>query len=106
MEWWLDEGGDEYEFGRFQAVVVLITFSSTFVLETDLTLPDQLISFIRLLLLPKEEWDKTRDKGKLPKPKIDRDLIAVALEVLKERQRDYTTTLEVEPTLLGDDSTG
>ena len=59
---------------------MLIMSSSTFVLETDLTLPDQLISFIRLLLFPKEEWDKTRDKGKLPKPKIDGDLIAVALE--------------------------
>lgn len=69
--------------------------NSAFVLETDLQLPQSLVSFTRLLLLPDGEWTKTRDKGKIPKPKIDSQALSVILKVLRKRLDEYPTTMEV-----------
>ncbi|KAG0701264.1 hypothetical protein DFH29DRAFT_927594 [Suillus ampliporus] len=57
IDWWLDEGGDD----------VLI-------LDADPILPAALMSLIRLLLLSQEEWEKTREKGRPPKAKFDRQV--------------------------------
>ncbi len=66
-----------------------------FVFRTDCELPEEFVSFVRLLLLPTDEWAKTAKKSKLPKPKVDRDLLAVAIDVLEQRLKGYPTTLEV-----------
>ena len=58
-------------------------------------MPDELVSFERLLLLPKAEWEETAKKSKLPKPKIDKDVLDAAINVLESRLKEYPTTLEV-----------
>ena len=69
-----------------------------FVLRTDCELPEEFISFARLLLLPKDEWEKTAKKSKLPKPKLDKDVLTIAVDVLQKRLEDYPTTMEVRHT--------
>ena len=68
---------------------------SVFVLRTDCELPEEFVSFERLLLLSKDEWEKTAKKSKLPKPKIDKDVLTIAIDVLEKRLKEYPTTLEV-----------
>jgi N-lysine methyltransferase SETD6 len=66
------------------------------VIETDLALPDGLVSFVRLLLLDAAEWSKTRDKGKVPKPKpVDGPVLRILAVVLEKRLSEYSTSLEV-----------
>ena len=67
---------------------------SVFVLESDLELP-QLISLVRLLLLPLDEWAKARDKGKPPKPKVDLEALNIIYDVFDLRLKGYPTTVEV-----------
>ncbi|KAI0358637.1 SET domain-containing protein [Trametes cingulata] len=83
VDWWLEEADDD-----------------VFVLQTDCELPQELVSFTRLLLLPKDEWVKTAKKSKLPKPKIDKDVLTIAVEVLEKRLKEYPTTLEEDEKLL------
>ena len=68
---------------------------SVFILETEHKIPDELISFLRLLLLPGSEWEKTRQKSKIPKPKADNEILKVALDVLTQRLSLYPNTAEV-----------
>ena len=68
---------------------------SVFVLRTDCELPEELVSLERLLLLSKEEWAKTAKKSKLPKPKVDVDVLTVAIDVLEARLKEYPTSLDV-----------
>ena len=68
---------------------------SVFVLRTDCELPEELISFARLLLLSEDEWAKTAKKSKLPKPKIDPDVLTIAIDVLDARLKEYPTSIEV-----------
>ncbi|KAI0759853.1 SET domain-containing protein [Trametes elegans] len=83
VDWWLEEADDD-----------------VFVLQTDCQLPEELISFARLLLLSKEEWEKTAKKSKLPKPKVDKDVLTIAADVLERRLKEYPTTLEEDEKLL------
>lgn len=86
IDWWLEGGGDD-----------------VFVLESDLELPLELISLVRLLLLPLDEWRKTRDKGKPPKPKADLETLNIIHDVLDRRLKGYpTTTREDEDRLCGE----
>lgn len=71
------------------------TLHSAFVLETDLQLPESLIALARVLLSLDGEWEKARDKGKMPKPKIDDQVLSVTLQVLRSRLGEYPTTIEV-----------
>ncbi|KAF5380369.1 hypothetical protein D9615_004738 [Tricholomella constricta] len=77
IEWWLEEGGDDM-----------------FVLESDLELPEPLISLIRLLLLEQGEWETARRKGKPPKPKVDAVILSIVHDVLETRLKAYPTTLQ------------
>ncbi|EJD02658.1 SET domain-containing protein [Fomitiporia mediterranea MF3/22] len=87
IDWWLEEGGDD-----------------VFVLGTDLELPDVMISFLKLLLLSKLEWEKARSKSKPPKPKLDMDsklqTFPLVLGMLERRLAKYPTTLEHDEALL------
>jgi len=60
-----------------------------------LELPPQLLTLIRLLLLSPEEFKKIRDKGKLPKNKVDLPLLDIAIRALQLRVEEYPTTVEV-----------
>jgi N-lysine methyltransferase SETD6 len=62
-------------------------------------LPPALLSFIRLLTFPTSEWTNTRNKGKLPKGKIDdARILQIITAVLQERLREYATSIEVKDT--------
>ena len=99
VDWWLEEADDECVSCSLRAdrdpPDVRATTHSVFVLRTDCELPEELISFERLLLLSEDEWAKTAKKSKLPKPKADADVFAVAIDVLEARLKEYPTTLVV-----------
>ena len=52
-------------------------------------------SFARLLLMPRDEWEKTQRKGKPPKGKPDAATLSLATKVLRARLAEYPTTLQV-----------
>ncbi|KAI1795525.1 SET domain-containing protein [Ganoderma leucocontextum] len=83
VDWWLEEADDD-----------------VFVLRTNCELPEELISLARLLLLSKEEWVKTAKKSKLPKPKVDVDVLTVAIDVLEARLKEYPTSINEDEKLL------
>ncbi|EIN11537.1 SET domain-containing protein [Punctularia strigosozonata HHB-11173 SS5] len=84
IDWWLEEGGDD-----------------VFVFTRDAELPSELVSLIRLLILPPTEWTKTRDKGKLPKGKVDDvRILHVVTGALHERLQQYPTSIEDDEALL------
>ncbi|KAI5116691.1 hypothetical protein M0805_002853 [Coniferiporia weirii] len=87
IDWWLEEGGDD-----------------TFVLEANTALPDSLVSFLKLLLCPEPDWEKARDKGKPPKPKLEAQVVPLVLALLQRRMEKYPTTLEHDEALLGSSS--
>lgn len=66
-----------------------------FVIGTDCELPAELISFARLLLMPKADWEKTKAKGKLAKPNADADVLHLAVDVLERRTKDYVGSATV-----------
>lgn len=73
---------------------------STFVVEAeDLEIPPPLISFALLLLLTPKEWEKAKEKQKLPKPKLSEEDGLVALEVinqgLRRRLDEFPSPIEV-----------
>ncbi|KAH9946963.1 SET domain-containing protein [Amylocystis lapponica] len=83
VDWWLEEADDD-----------------TFVMGADCQLPEDLVSFIRLLLLSKEDWDKASAKSKLPKAKVDAGVLSIAARVLVQRMKEYPTTIEEDEILL------
>ncbi|KAJ6498807.1 SET domain-containing protein [Mycena sanguinolenta] len=87
IDWWLEQGGDD--------VVVL---------ESDLEIPLALVSLVRLLRLTPDEWEKTVAKDKVPKPKLDNEVLDVVRVVLECRLNEYPSTLDVDLQLLGDES--
>ncbi|KZP34420.1 SET domain-containing protein [Athelia psychrophila] len=86
IEWWLEEGGDD-----------------AFILEDDLDIPEAMVSLIRLLLLNSSEWEKVREKGKPPKPKVDAEVLSLVAQVLRRRLDEYPTSLETDAVLLNQD---
>lgn len=85
VDWWLEEGGEDL-----------------FIIDTSYDVPDELISFARLLLMEVPEWDEVRSKRKLPKAKVDERVLLVAADVLQKRTAEYPTTLEEDETLLSE----
>lgn len=103
VDWWLGEADDEcvsHFMPTLGSVLTRRPRNSVFVLRTDCELPEELISLERLLLLSKEEWAKTAKKSKLPKPKVDIDVLTVAIDVLEARLKEYPTNIDVSPSFL------
>lgn len=70
-----------------------ITASSPFTIQESLS--PELIILIETLLLPKEEFERLKSKGKLPKPeKITSKGAEFLLKLIQARTARYTTTLE------------
>jgi SET domain-containing protein 6 len=57
-------------------------------------LPEEMTSFVRLLMMSAPEWEKTKRKSKLPKPKVDDAVLSVAADVVRRRLSDYPTTIK------------
>lgn len=88
IDWWLDEGGDD-----------------VFIIDADPVLPASLTSFIRLLLLTQEEWEKTREKGRFPKAKFDHQVSPLLRRIFEMRLTSYQSPdLEVDAKLLASES--
>ncbi|KAJ6594439.1 hypothetical protein B0H19DRAFT_920100 [Mycena capillaripes] len=87
IDWWLEQGGDD--------VVVL---------ESDLEIPQALVSLIRLLRLTSEEWEKTVAKDKVPKPKLDNEVLDVVCAVLERRLKEYPSSFDDDVGLLRDET--
>jgi SET domain-containing protein 6 len=73
---------------------------STFVIEAeDIEIPPPLISFARLLLLSPEDWEKAKEKQKLPKPKLGEEdgsaVLVVINQGLKRRLDQFPSAIEV-----------
>lgn len=68
---------------------------SVFVLEMDYAIPDSFISLVKLLTGAAQDWDKARDKGKPPRPKMDAQVVRIAISVLEARLAQYPTSVEV-----------
>ena len=77
----------------------MVRIDSTFVLTYPPDeIPEAVIAFAKLLI-DEETWEKARDKGKTPKPKIDQTLVGVKvievlLESIKLRRKAYGTSLQ------------
>ncbi|KEP52673.1 RuBisCO LSMT substrate-binding protein [Rhizoctonia solani 123E] len=76
VDWWLEMGGDD-----------------TFTLDMSSLLPPELLSFTQLLLLSDTEWEKTQEKEKPPKPKLD-EVKKCVRDALVKRMELYPTSLE------------
>jgi SET domain-containing protein 6 len=68
---------------------------STFSIETDLKLPDELVSAIRAFLLTPEEYAKAQKKESPPKPKLDAVSAKWARKALEHRLGEYKTSIAV-----------
>lgn len=66
-----------------------------FVLDSSNDVPEELSSFVRLLMMSAPEWEKTKRKSKLPKPKEDEVALSVTADVVRRRLAEYPTTIEV-----------
>ncbi|KIK69268.1 hypothetical protein GYMLUDRAFT_214349 [Collybiopsis luxurians FD-317 M1] len=83
IDWWLEEGGDD-----------------VFALDMDYEIPESMISLTRLLHLSTDEWEKAREKGKPPKPKLDTQALDVLVTVLRKRLGQYPTSVEEDEDVL------
>lgn len=71
---------------------------SVFVIEAnEPALPEDMISFIRLLQLTGEEWQEALRKEQIPKPKLNKQCFEVAAKALERRLAEYPTSIEVGP---------
>jgi len=84
VNWWLEEGGDD-----------------VFVVDSSNDVPEEMSSFVRLLMMSAPEWEKTKQKSKLPKPKEDKFALSVTADVVRRRLTEYPTTIEDDEALLG-----
>ncbi|KAI0256356.1 hypothetical protein BJV78DRAFT_1171281 [Lactifluus subvellereus] len=83
VDWWL-EGGED-----------------VFVVDYSNELPEEMTSFVRLLMMSAPEWEKTKRKSKLPKPKVDDAVLSVAVDVVRRRLAEYPTAIGDDEALLG-----
>jgi SET domain-containing protein 6 len=56
--------------------------------------PEEMFSFVRLMMMSATEWEKTKHKAKLPKPKKDKVALSVTADVVRRRLAEYPTTIE------------
>jgi N-lysine methyltransferase SETD6 len=64
------------------------------VVDSSNELPEEVTSFVRLLMMSTPEWEKAKSKSKLPKAKVDDTVLSVAADVVRRRLGEYPTTLE------------
>jgi len=66
-----------------------------FVVDSSNDVPEEISSFVRLLMMSAPEWEKTKRKSRLPKPKEDEVALSVTADVVRRRLTEYPTTIEV-----------
>lgn len=68
---------------------------SVFAIESNNTLPDELVSAIRTFLLTSDELAKSQKKESPPKPKLEASVAEWAKKLIEKREGEYETTIEV-----------
>ncbi|KWU45144.1 SET-domain protein [Rhodotorula sp. JG-1b] len=79
-----------------------MSIDDTFSVETDLKVPDELVSAIRAFLLTPEEYAKAQKKESPPKPKLDAESAKWARKALEHRLGEYKTSIADDEALLQD----
>lgn len=69
-------------------------FCSVFVVDSSNELPEEMTSFVRLLMMSAPEWAKAKRKSKVPRAKVDNAVLSVATDVLRRRLAGYPTSIE------------
>jgi SET domain-containing protein 6 len=69
--------------------------NSIFVIEYDFEAPPAMVSFAKLMLLSKDEWEKVQEKSKPPKPKLEGSLVDILISTTRTRLAEYPRTLQV-----------
>ena len=101
IDWWLEESGDELvPASHLPMSDSSKLIGSTFVIEAeDLGIPPPLISFALLLLMSPEDWEKAKQRQKLPKPRLSEEDGPTVLDVisqgLQQRLNQFPSTVEV-----------
>jgi SET domain-containing protein 6 len=72
----------------------LIVLCSVFVVNFSNELPEEMTSFVRLLMMSVPEWEKAKGKSKLPKPKVNDAVLTVVADVVRRRLGEYPTAIE------------
>jgi len=72
-----------------------------FVVDSSNDEPEEMFSFVRLMMMSAAEWEKTKRKAKLPKPKEDKVALSVTADVVRRRLTEYPSTIEDDEALLG-----
>ena len=78
----------------------LILLCSAFVVDFSNELPEEMTSFVRLLMMSVPEWEKAKGKSKLPKPKVNDAVLTVVADVVRRRLGEYPTTIEAGPEVI------
>ncbi|GAA5898866.1 ribosomal lysine N-methyltransferase [Sporobolomyces salmoneus] len=81
-----------------------VGIDDVFAIETNHSVPDELVSAIRAFILTSEELAKCQKKESPPKPKVDWTVADWTKRVLAKREEDYETTIETDEKLLKDSS--
>jgi thymidylate synthase ThyX len=68
---------------------------SVFDFTWELDIPPAIVQMTKILLLPQDDWEKARDKGKVPKPKMEPEIMQMLEKVLHRRSSRYRTSIEV-----------
>ncbi|KAG8890370.1 hypothetical protein FRB98_008945 [Tulasnella sp. 332] len=61
---------------------------------------DEMLSFINLLQLPVDRFEKVKNRSKLPKPNADVQSLQVFTQVVTRRMGQYPTTIEMDEDIL------
>ncbi|GAA6010244.1 hypothetical protein JCM11491_005408 [Sporobolomyces phaffii] len=95
-------GLSEDEIEKRAEFLLDVGIDDVFAIETNHTLPDELVSAIRVFLLTPEELAKSQKKESPPKPKLEGTVAEWAKKILVKREGDYETTIEADESLLKD----
>lgn len=91
----------EFPFDMLYGALSNQVVASTFVIaaEDHGEIPPPLISFVRLLLLQPEDWEKAKEKQKFPKPKFTEEdgssVLGVINHGLRKRLDEFPSPIEV-----------
>ncbi|GAA6058608.1 hypothetical protein JCM10212_004019 [Sporobolomyces blumeae] len=97
-------GLDEAEREKRAEFLLDVGIDDVFAIETNHSIPDELVSAVRAFLLSPEELAKFQKKESPPKPKLDASVAKWVVKVIAKREGEYPTSIEDDERLLKDSS--
>jgi SET domain-containing protein 6 len=74
----------------------------SFDLDCSFEVPEELAVIVRTMLLPREEFQASKDKGEVPKPGFTEEVGLVLVAALEARLTDYPTSVQEDQKLLAE----